>query len=169
MSAEHDPDLSPDDATGLGLSAQQRRATGLRVYARLTAQDERGLADLSEAMGTSLATMVIDHCLGELWERPFLDLRTRSLVLVGALTAMGDTRALRTHVRGALAHGATKAQLREIFVFLSGYAGFPRATGAAEVAESVFAEMSSDAAVASTSQGDRTVSQDRGDMEEVPS
>lgn len=122
--------------------ATDRRSTGTRVYQRLTSQSERGLPELGQAMGDDLAVLVVDFCLGELWERPHLDLKVRSLVLVGALTAMGDTRALRTHVRGALAHGATPDDLREVFVLMSGYAGFPRATGAAEVAEDVFREQS---------------------------
>ena len=118
------------------------RSTGTRVYQRLTSQTEAGPPELGGAMGEELATLVIDFCLGRLWERPHLDLRTRSLVLVGALTALGDTRALRTHVRGALAHGASPDEIREVFVLMSGYAGFPRATGAAEVAEDVFGEQS---------------------------
>lgn len=116
------------------------RSTGIRVHQRLTSQTTLALPELGREMGEQLAALVVDFCLGQLWERPHLDLRTRSLVLVGALTAMGDTRALRTHVRGALAHGATQDDIREVFVLMSGYAGFPRATGAAEIAETIFGE-----------------------------
>ena len=121
--------------------ATDPRGVGTRVYERLTSQSERGVRELGAEMGEDLASLVVDFCLGQLWERPHLDLRIRSLVLVGALTAMGDTRALRTHVRGALSHGATPAEIREVFILMSGYAGFPRATGAAEVAESEFARL----------------------------
>ena len=125
--------MSPD--------ATDPREVGIRVYERLTAQSERGVRELGAEMGEELAGLVVDFCLGRLWERPHLDLRIRSLVLVGALTAMGDTRALRTHVRGALSHGATPPEIREVFVLMSGYAGFPRATAAAEVAEAEFARL----------------------------
>jgi 4-carboxymuconolactone decarboxylase len=121
-----------------GRSAAERRETGLRVLHRLSGNDEQGPDEMAQQIGPQLAEAVIDFCLGELWERPHLDLRVRSLILVGALTALGDHRALRAHVQGALAHGASADDIREVFVLMSGYAGFPRATSAAEVAESVF-------------------------------
>jgi 4-carboxymuconolactone decarboxylase len=118
-------------------SAAERRKTGLRVLHRLSGNEEQGPDEMAQQIGRPLAEAVIDFCLGELWERPHLDLRTRSLILIGALTALGDHRALRAHVSGALAHGASEDEIREVFVLMSGYAGFPRATSAAEVAESV--------------------------------
>jgi 4-carboxymuconolactone decarboxylase len=121
-----------------GRSAAERRETGLRVLHRLSGNEEQGPDEMAQQLGRPLAEAVIDFCLGELWERPHLDLRTRSLILIGALTALGDHRALRAHVGGALAHGVSADEIREVFVLMSGYAGFPRATSAAEVAESVF-------------------------------
>jgi 4-carboxymuconolactone decarboxylase len=119
-------------------SAPERRETGLRVLHRLSRNDKQGLDGITQRVGGPLAEAVLDFCLGELWERPHLDLRMRSLILVGALTVLGDHRALQAHIRGALAHGASEDEVREVFVLMSGYAGFPRATSAAEVAETVF-------------------------------
>jgi len=125
-------------STSEGASVAARREVGLRVYRRLSSEGSRGLEEMRVEMGGPLAEAVVDFCLGELWERPYLDLRIRSLILIGVLSAMGDYRALRAHVKGAIAHGATEEEIREVFLLTAGYAGFARATGAAEIAEQIF-------------------------------
>ena len=77
---------------------------------------------------------------GNVWQRPGLDLKTRSLVTVAMLTALGKQHELKGHVRGALNNGATPEELREVMLHASVYCGFPTAIDAfrtvAEVMES---------------------------------
>ena len=120
-----------------------RRDHGLDVLRRLSPDSSPDRDSLSAELGPGMADMVLDFCLGTLWTRPVLDDKTRSFIVLSALTALGDQRALRTHIKGALAHGATPEEVREVFVQLSGYAGFPRAAAAAELAETILADTTS--------------------------
>ena len=77
---------------------------------------------------------------GNVWQRPGLDLKTRSLVTVAMLAALGKQQELKGHVRGALNNGATPEELREVMLHATVYCGYPTAIEAfrsvAEVVES---------------------------------
>jgi 4-carboxymuconolactone decarboxylase len=77
---------------------------------------------------------------GNVWQRPGLDLKTRSLVTVAMLAALGKQQELKGHVRGALNNGATPDELREVMLHATVYCGLPTAIEAfrsvAEVVES---------------------------------
>jgi len=76
---------------------------------------------------------------GNVWQRPGMDLKTRSLVTVAMLTALGKQHELKGHVRGALNNGVTPEELREVMLHATVYCGFPTAIEAfrtvAEVVE----------------------------------
>jgi alkylhydroperoxidase/carboxymuconolactone decarboxylase family protein YurZ len=69
----------------------------------------------------------IEHVWGGVWNRPGLELKYRSLVVVSALAAIGQNEELKTHLRGALNLGWTVDELREALLQMSAYAGFPAA------------------------------------------
>ncbi len=75
----------------------------------------------------------IEHVWGGLWNRPGLDLKYRSLVVVSVLAAIGQTEELKPHLRGALNIGWTVDELREALLQTGGYAGFPAAHEALDV------------------------------------
>ena len=77
-----------------------------------------------------LQELVTRHAWGNTWQRPGLDLRTRSIVTVAMLVALGKQHELKIHVRGALNNGVTKEELQEIFLHASVYCGFPAAVDA---------------------------------------
>jgi 4-carboxymuconolactone decarboxylase len=82
-----------------------------------------------------------DHVLfGDIWERPGLSQRDRSLITVSALIAMNRTEQVPFHLRKALGNGVTKDELIEIVTHLAFYAGWPNAMSAIMIAKSVFAE-----------------------------
>jgi len=74
-----------------------------------------------------------EHVWGGLWNRPGLDLKYRSLVVVSALAAIGRPHELQTHLRGALNLGWSAEELREALLQIGGYAGFPAAIDALRV------------------------------------
>ena len=78
-----------------------------------------------------------EHVWGGLWNRPGLELRFRSLVVVSTLAATGRLHELRTHLRGALNLGWTQEELREALLQIGGYAGFPAAADALRVLSDV--------------------------------
>ena len=74
---------------------------------------------------------------GDVWQRPGLDLRTRSLITVSILIALGKQHELKGHVRGALNNGVTAEELQEVLLHASIYCGLPSAVEAFRSASEV--------------------------------
>jgi 4-carboxymuconolactone decarboxylase len=85
--------------------------------------------------------LVTKYCWGDVWNRPDLDRRTRSLVNLGMIAALNRHEELRTHVRGALNNGVTRAEIREVFLQVAIYSGMPAGLGSFKAAKEVFAEV----------------------------
>ena len=81
--------------------------------------------------------LVTKHAWGNTWQRPGLDLKTRSIVTVSMLVALNRPHELKAHVRGALNNGVTPEELQEIFLHASVYCGFPAAIDALRIASEV--------------------------------
>ncbi len=75
---------------------------------------------------------------GEVWERPGLSKRDRSLITVATLLALGRDKQLEGHLARALANGVTQDEISELITHLAFYAGWPAAMTAALVAKDVF-------------------------------
>jgi len=75
---------------------------------------------------------------GDVWERPGLSKRDRSLITVAALVAMYRSDQLRGHIERALANGVTRDEIGEVITHLAFYSGWPTAMTAARIAKSVF-------------------------------
>jgi 4-carboxymuconolactone decarboxylase len=75
---------------------------------------------------------------GDVWERPELSKRDRSLVVCAVLTATHRPEQLRGHLQRALANGLTKTELSEMITHVAFYAGWPAAMTAANIAREVF-------------------------------
>ena len=75
---------------------------------------------------------------GDVWERPGLSKRDRSLITVAALTAMYRTDQLPGHLERALANGVTREEIGELITHLAFYAGWPSAMTAGQIARRVF-------------------------------
>jgi 4-carboxymuconolactone decarboxylase len=114
--------------------------------------DEKGLATRRAVLGDDYVNgalgrateftapfqeLVTRHAWGNTWQRPGIDLRTRSIVTVSMLVALGRMHELKIHVRGALNNGVTKEELQEIFLHASVYCGFPAAMDAFRTAAEV--------------------------------
>jgi 4-carboxymuconolactone decarboxylase len=82
-----------------------------------------------------LVELIDSTVYGDLWERPELSKRDRSLITVAALISMRQTEQLRSHVEKALDNGVTAKEISEAITHLAIYAGFPAAISAALVAK----------------------------------
>ena len=118
-------------------------------------QDEQyrqGLATRREVMGdvfveralsgtTSFTQPIQDHisrnAWGDVWQREGLDRKTRSLVTVAMLTALGKQHELKGHLRGALNNGATVEELQEVLLHAAIYCGVPTSVEAFRTAAEV--------------------------------
>jgi 4-carboxymuconolactone decarboxylase len=74
---------------------------------------------------------------GDVWQRPGLELKTRSLITVAMLIAMGKQHELKGHVRGALNNGVTPSELQEVLLHAAVYCGVPSAVEAFRTAAEV--------------------------------
>jgi len=88
-----------------------------------------------------LHELVTQTCWGEIWNRPGLDRRTRSLLNLAMLTALNRPHELKLHVKGALRNGVTKDEIREVFMQTAIYCGVPAATDSFRSAREVFKDM----------------------------
>ena len=69
--------------------------------------------------------LVTNFCFGDVWNRPGLSRRDRSLVTLAALTALTKPNQLKAHIQGALANGVTVEEVREVIMHTSIYSGIP--------------------------------------------
>ncbi len=84
--------------------------------------------------------LVTEYCWGEIWNRPGLDRRTRSIINLAMLTALNRPHEIKLHVVGALNNGLSKAEISEIFLQSAIYCGVPAAIDSFRVAREVFKE-----------------------------
>ena len=85
-----------------------------------------------------LAELTDDVLFADVWNRPGLAARDRSLITVAALVAGGDAAQLRFHLGHARSNGVTETELIEAITHLAFYAGWPKAMTAIGVAKDVF-------------------------------
>ena len=87
------------------------------------------------------ADLLIEFPFGDIYSRPGLDLKSREIAVVAALTAMGNaTPQLKVHINGALNVGCTKEEVIEVIIQMAVYAGFPAALNGLFAAKEVFKE-----------------------------
>ncbi|MFC1935569.1 carboxymuconolactone decarboxylase family protein [Chloroflexota bacterium] len=93
-----------------------------------------------EEIAPHLAELTANIVFGDVWERPGLSKRDRSLITMAALIVLYRTNQLRGHVRRALDNGVTKEEIGEMITHMAFYGGWPTAVNAAQVAKEVFDE-----------------------------
>jgi 4-carboxymuconolactone decarboxylase len=101
---------------------------------------ERVIASLKD-IAPDLARYVIEFPFGDIYCRPGLDLKSREIATVAALTAMGNAAPqLKVHLHAALNVGVTRGEIVEVILQMAVYAGFPAALNGMFAAKEVFAE-----------------------------
>ena len=120
--------------------SQYRR--GVEQFARMVGEENiEGLRRRFRALSPDFERSVMGFVGGEVWPRPGLDLKTRSLCSIAALAAGGRINALKLNVRMALNNGASREEIVEAFFQVAVYAGFAAAWDGLEKAGEVFAEI----------------------------
>ena len=85
---------------------------------------------------------ITETAWGSIWTRPGLDRRTRHLITLALLSALGKEHELAMHIRATQNTGVTQEELKEVFMQVAIYAGVPSANTAFSVAKRVYAELS---------------------------
>ncbi len=117
-----------------------RYQRGLARLAEIDGDAGRRVIDGLRDVAPDLARYVIEFPFGDIYSRPGLDLRTRELATVAALTALANARPqLEVHLHAALNVGCTREELAEVIIQMAVYAGFPAALNGMDAAKAVFA------------------------------
>jgi 4-carboxymuconolactone decarboxylase len=121
-----------------------------------SAKFQRGLATRKAVLGAEyveksiaeaddfnwpMQQLTTEYCWDEIWNRPGLDRRSRSLLNLGMISALNRPHELRLHVRGAINNGITPAELQEVFLQVAIYCGVPAALDSLRNAREVLKEM----------------------------
>jgi 4-carboxymuconolactone decarboxylase len=85
--------------------------------------------------------LVTQYCWGDVWNRPGLDRKTRSMLNLAMLSTLNRPHELKLHVRGALTNGVTKEEIAEVFLQVAIYCGVPAAIDSFRVAREAFKDM----------------------------
>jgi 4-carboxymuconolactone decarboxylase len=105
---------------------------------------EHNTHDVSDFMAP-LQELVTEYCWGNIWTRPGLSRRERSIINLGLLTALDRPNELRLHVRGAINNGLSQKEIGEVLLQTAIYCGVPAAIDSFKVAEEVFKTLEAEA------------------------
>ncbi len=101
---------------------------------------ERVIESLKD-IAPDFARLLIEFPFGDIYSRPGLDLKSREIAVVAALTALGHALPqLKVHIHGALNVGCTRQEVVEVIMQMAVYAGFPSALNGLFAAKEVFKE-----------------------------
>jgi len=149
--------LSAVYAASSEIKASNRQSTNeeINIMAQANGQSryERGLEQLREIdgeagekvieslqdMAPDLARYTIEYPFGDIYSRPGLDLKSREIATIAALTAMGNSQPqLKVHIQAGLNVGLTQEEIVEVIMQMSVYSGFPTALNGIQAAKEVF-------------------------------
>jgi 4-carboxymuconolactone decarboxylase len=92
-----------------------------------------------------MQVLVTENCWEDIWNRPGLDKRSRSILNLGMIAALNRPHELRLHVRGAINNGMNREELREVCLQVACYCGFPAALDTQRIVLEVLAEIDAEA------------------------
>jgi 4-carboxymuconolactone decarboxylase len=124
----------------------QRFERGMKVRRAVLgdAYVEKALAG-ADAFNAPMQDLVTEYCWGEIWNRPGLDRKTRSIINLAMLTALNRPHEIKAHLRGALNNGLSKEEIAEVFLQTAVYCGVPAAIDSFRIARELFREMEAEA------------------------
>jgi 4-carboxymuconolactone decarboxylase len=123
------------------MDERDRRKEGLKVRRAILgeAHVERAQAAENE-FNSAFQDLITRYAWGEIWTRPGLPRKTRSLITIAMLVALNRGDELKMHIRAALQNGVTREELREVLLQTAIYCGVPAANTAFHLAEQVLAK-----------------------------
>ncbi|MBN1533337.1 MAG: carboxymuconolactone decarboxylase family protein [Spirochaetes bacterium] len=118
-----------------------RYARGLEKLEKIDGEAGQRVLESLKDIAPDLARYTIEFPFGDIYSRPGLDLKSREIATVAALTALGNAAPqLKVHIHGALNVGCTREEVVEVILQMAVYAGFPAALNGMFAAKEVFAE-----------------------------
>lgn len=119
-----------------------RYARGLAKLREIDGEAGERVVDSLADIAPDFARYLIEFPFGDVYSRPGLDLKSREIAVVAALTALGNAAPqLKVHIQGALNVGVTRTEIVETIIQMAIYAGFPAALNGLSAAREVFAKV----------------------------
>lgn len=123
-----------------GVSARYQAGLEIRREVLGRAHVDRALSN-ADAFSAPLQQLVTEYCWGEIWSRPGLERKTRSMLNLAMLSALNRGHEFKLHVRGALQNGVTREEIQEIILQVAIYCGVPASLESLRAAQEVFKEV----------------------------
>ncbi len=118
-----------------------RYERGLQKLKEIDGQQGERVIESLKDIAPDFSRYIIEFAFGDIYSRPALDLKSRELAVVAALTALGNAAPqLKVHLHGALNVGCSRDEIVEVIMQMAVYAGFPAALNGLFAAKEVFAE-----------------------------
>ena len=113
---------------------KERYDSGLKTRTEVLGREwvEKSMAGVDD-FNREFTEFLHTTCWNDIWNRPGLSRKQRSMLNLGMLTALGKEHELKLHIRGALNNGVTKDEIKEVFMQAACYAGVPSEIGRAHV------------------------------------
>lgn len=119
----------------------ERYKTGWNKLAEIDGEQGEKVVEALKEISPDFADLLIEFPFGDVYSRPGLDLKSREIAAVAALTAMGTaTPQLKVHIHAALNVGCSPQEIIEVMIQMAVYAGFPSALNGLFAAKEVFDE-----------------------------
>lgn len=119
---------------------ESRLERGKRALAEIDGEAGHNVIAALADIAPDFATYVFEFPFGDIYSRPGLDMRSREVATIAALTAMGNaTPQLKVHIEAGLNVGLSRGEITEIIIQMTVYAGFPAALNGLFAAKEVFA------------------------------
>jgi len=114
---------------------------GLETLNKINSVAGKNVVDALQDISPDFADMLVEFPFGNIYSREGLDLKSREIATIAALTTLGNAQPqLKAHIQGALNVGCTQQEIIEILIQMAVYAGFPAALNALYAAKEVFSE-----------------------------
>ena len=122
------------------MMSSERYITGQEMLQRVDGHGGEAVVDSLQDIAPDFARYLIEFPFGDIYARPGLDLRSREIATIAALTALGNAAPqLKVHIAAGLNVGLTQGEITEVIMQIAVYAGFPAALNGLFAAKAVFA------------------------------
>ena len=122
------------------MMSSERYITGQEMLQRVDGHGGEAVVDSLQDIAPDFARYLIEFPFGDIYARPGLDLRSREIATIAALTALGNAEPqLKVHIAAGLNVGLTQEEITEVIMQMAVYAGFPAALNGLFAAKAVFA------------------------------
>ncbi|CNI17788.1 putative decarboxylase [Yersinia massiliensis] len=123
------------------MNTENRFQQGLAKLREIDGQAGENVLESLQDIAPDFARYLIEFPFGDIYSRPGLDLKSREIAVVAALTSLGNAQPqLKVHIQGALNVGVTQSEIVETIMQMAVYAGFPAALNGLAAAKEVFAQ-----------------------------